>query len=143
VITIAGGIADFNLLKEFCASARADAICNASPEFPTLFAGVDQLPDPEFDAALHDDKSSYKDPRVRAVFAMAPALGPAFEKDSLQAIAIPVEIVAGERDTIVPVDSGAESIASEIPGSLLHLPQMSAITFLSTPARKRAKRYWP
>jgi predicted dienelactone hydrolase len=44
---------------------------------------------------------------VREVFAMAPALGPAFLPESLERIDIPMVIVAGAADAIVPVGGSA------------------------------------
>jgi predicted dienelactone hydrolase len=46
---------------------------------------------------------------------MAPALGPAFLPDSLERIDIPVAIVAGAADAIVPVGTSARSYAAHIP----------------------------
>ena len=50
---------------------------------------------------------------------MAPALGPAFRPASLGKITIPVEIIAGEGDTNVPISSSARYFAANIPGSKL------------------------
>jgi predicted dienelactone hydrolase len=52
---------------------------------------------------------------VLAVFAIAPALGPAFLPESLERIDIPMVIVAGAADAIVPVGSSARSYATHIP----------------------------
>jgi predicted dienelactone hydrolase len=52
---------------------------------------------------------------MRAIFAMAPALGPAVTADSLGKIKIPTVIVAGEADSVVPVDANARYYAGEIP----------------------------
>lgn len=59
-------------------------------------------------------KGSYRDPRISAVFVMAPALGSLFDSSSLQAISIPVHIVASEVDNITPLDSSAKILASKI-----------------------------
>jgi predicted dienelactone hydrolase len=63
----------------------------------------------------------YRDPRVRSVFAMAPALGPAFPASGLRKISIPVKIVAGESDQNVPIASSAKYFAANIPESKLHI----------------------
>jgi pimeloyl-ACP methyl ester carboxylesterase len=44
-----------------------------------------------------------------------PALGPAFLPESLERIDIPMVIVAGAADAIVPVGSSARSYAAHIP----------------------------
>jgi predicted dienelactone hydrolase len=121
MIEIAGGITDPESLKRFCVSPRADAICKSPPEFPTLVEDFDKLSktDAEFQSALRHASDSYRDPRVRAVFAMAPALGPAFRPASLQEIAMSVMIVAGEADKSVPIGSGARYLTANIPGAKL------------------------
>jgi len=121
MIEIAGGITDPEAFKEFCASSRADNICTSPPEFPTLVEDFDKLSktDPEFQTALRHASDSYRDPRVRAVFAIAPALGPAFRPASLAKIALPVMIVAGQVDTSVPIASSAKYFAANIPGAKL------------------------
>jgi predicted dienelactone hydrolase len=50
---------------------------------------------------------------------MAPALGPAFAPASLKTIAIPVAVVAGAQDSIVPVDANAKYDAAQIPHAAL------------------------
>ncbi|MFI5174592.1 MAG: alpha/beta hydrolase family protein [Terriglobia bacterium] len=121
MIEIAGGITELAAFTEFCKSARADGICKSPPEFPDLFEESDRLSriDPEFQAALRHASDSYRDPRVRAVFAIAPAAGPAFRPASLARINIPVEIVAGVNDTNVPIASSAQYFAANIPKAKL------------------------
>jgi len=121
MIEIAGGITDVEAYKQFCASPHADAICKSPPEFPTLVEDFDKLSktDARFQASVRHASDSYRDPRVRAVFAMAPALGPAFRPASLQRIAIPVMIVAGEADKSVPIESSARYFSANIPGAKL------------------------
>jgi predicted dienelactone hydrolase len=119
MIEIAGGITDPSAFEAFCNSPRADNICKSPPEFPDLSGQFDKLTrsDPAFQAALRHAGDSYRDSRVRAVFAMAPALGPAFTASSLEKIAIPVEIVAGDHDENVPIASSARFFAAHIPGA--------------------------
>jgi predicted dienelactone hydrolase len=122
MIEIAGGITDPAAYQEFCASPRADNICKSPPEFPTLFEDFNRLAktDPAFQAnLLRHASDSYRDPRVRAVFAIAPALGPAFRPASLSKISIAVEIVAGQADTNVPIESNAKYFAKNIAGAKL------------------------
>src|SRR5262249_11173604 len=102
MIEIAGGITRRSLYTDFCRSPRADGICVDPPEFPGLTAKFNEAEqaaakdkDTETQVSLTHASDSYRDPRVRAVFAMAPALGPAFDPPSLQKISIPVAIVAG------------------------------------------------
>jgi predicted dienelactone hydrolase len=121
MIEIAGGITDVEAYKQFCASPHADAICKSPPEFPTLVEDFKKLSatDAEFQAALRHAGDSYRDARVRAVFAIAPALGPAFSAASLAKIDIPVDIVAGQADANAPIASNAKYFAANITGAKL------------------------
>jgi len=120
MIEIAGGITDAQGFVRYCNTTRADGICTSPPEFPTLLEDFHNLirEHPELFQHAGD---SYRDPRVRSVFAMAPALGPAFPASGLKKISIPVEIVAGESDQNVPIGSSAKHFAAEIPGAKLHI----------------------
>jgi predicted dienelactone hydrolase len=117
VIATAGGITSIEQFRDFCASPQADRICVPPPEFPDLLTKAEALAksDPAYRAARTEAGRSYRDPRVRAIFAMAPALGPAFLPSGLAHIDIPVAIVAGAADEIVPVQSGAQLLAKAIP----------------------------
>jgi predicted dienelactone hydrolase len=65
--------------------------------------------------------SAYRDPRVRAVFAMAPGLVQMLTPESLGNIAIPVAIVSGSADEIIPPAFNAEILARRIPRATLKL----------------------
>lgn len=125
-IAAAGGITDRAAYQEFCKSPAADAICKSPPEFPELLEYFRRLDgagksDPEIATSLSREKESHRDSRVRAVFAIAPALGPAFPAAGLKKITIPVQIVAGAEDDNVPIASSAKYFAANIPGSALVL----------------------
>jgi len=80
--------------------------------------------------------NSYKDPRVSAVFVMAPALGYLFDMTSLQNISVPVYIVAAEGDLTVPLEAGPNILATKIkkaamtliPGSASHYVFLNEVT---------------
>jgi predicted dienelactone hydrolase len=135
VLELAGGIAEFSRYLDFCKSPKADGMCNDTLEYPGLLAKVTALAktDPAIQAALAENSKSHRDPRIRAIFAMAPALGPAFDPASLVKISIPVQIVAGAVDTTVPPDSSAKFFAAHIPGAQLTIFQaVGHYTFLAT-----------
>lgn len=135
VIEIAGGIGEPSRLQDFCKSPKADGMCVDPIEFLGLTAKVAELAktDPAFQAALADAANSHRDPRVRAIFAMAPALGPAFDPASLAKIATPAQIVAGSVDKVVPIESSAKFFAAHIPGAQLTIFQdIGHFTFLAT-----------
>jgi predicted dienelactone hydrolase len=136
MIELAGGIGTIDTFREFCRSPRADAMCTAPPEFPHLLAWsvASYLFSRSFRASIAKSHSSHRDSRVRAVFAIAPALGPAFAPETLEKISVPVEIVAGAADPIVPVSSSASYLANNIPHAQLTLYPggVGHYTFLGT-----------
>jgi predicted dienelactone hydrolase len=135
MMEIAGGIGKLSRYEEFCKSRSADGMCVDPREFPGLLGKVEELAktDSEFRVSLQEESKSHRDPRIRAVFAMAPAIGPAFEPDTLEKISIPVEIVAGADDSTAPVATSAKFLASKIRGAkLTFFPGVGHYTFLAT-----------
>ena len=135
VLELAGGIAEFSRYQDFCKSPKADGMCTDTIEYPGLLANVTALAktDPAIQAAFAENSKSHRDPRIRAIFAMAPAVGPAFDPGSLAKISIPTQIVAGAVDNVVPIDSSAKFFASQIPGAQLTIFQaVGHYTFLGT-----------
>jgi pimeloyl-ACP methyl ester carboxylesterase len=83
---------------------------------------------PAYRAATEEVRSC-RDPRVRAVFAMAPGLADAFLPDSLALIDIPVAIVAGAADEVVSVKRNAEFFAAKIPRAQLTIFRRRPVTW--------------
>lgn len=134
MIEIAGGRTSPRFFDS-CSRHPQDRRCASPPEFPTLVPSVLKLlkTDPGYRAAVRGASANYRDPRVRAVFAIAPALAAVFRRDSLRRIAIPAEIVAGSADRIAPVTANARYFAAHIPGSRLVLfPGAGHYTFFAT-----------
>ena len=135
VLEIAGARTDPALFRRFCQSAGAEG-CVDPPEFPNLFARWAELEatNRAFQRAVSQSRRSYRDHRVRSVFAIAPALVPAIIPDSLRRLTIPVAIVAGTDDQIVPIGSNAQLVAKLTPrASLILLPDgVGHYTFLAT-----------
>ncbi|BBX02184.1 dienelactone hydrolase [Mycolicibacterium moriokaense] len=77
----------------------------------------DQLP---LDAAPALDVA---DPRIKAVFAMAPGIIQAFgmDKAGLHELKLPTYLIVGARDTQTPPDENAEFAAQNVPGSELNI----------------------
>ncbi len=101
MIEIAGAITNPQAVVDYCNSPRSHGTCNI-PEFPGLVQKAENLQktDAKFAAAFAAGDKSYRDPRIRAVFAIAPAIGAGFSPQNLAKISIPVEIVAGAADPI-------------------------------------------
>jgi predicted dienelactone hydrolase len=135
VIEVAGGLGELSRYQDFCNSPRKDGMCSDPPESPGLLAKATDLAktDPDFQSALREAANSHRDPRIRAVFAIAPALGPAFSVESLEKILIPAAIVAGTADINVPPDTSAKFFAAHIPSAKLTLfTGVGHYTFLAT-----------
>jgi predicted dienelactone hydrolase len=112
MMEVAGGTTDWNRILTWCDQQKGD--CDP-PEMPNLmekFKAIKQQPDVQ--QALRHAGDSYRDPRIRAVFAIAPAVARAFTPESLQRITIPVAIVAGDGDHIAPPTDNAQFFATNI-----------------------------
>lgn len=117
MMELAGATTEVHQLIAWCDQVK-DA-CNP-PEMPDLWAkfkAIEQEPDVK--AAMAQAGDSFRDARIRAVFAIAPAVARAFTPESLHKIGIPVEIVAGAGDPIAPPAENAEFFAQNIPGAKL------------------------
>ena len=120
MMAIGGGITNPQAVIAYCNSSRSHGTCNIH-EFPGLVPKAMRLirTDPEFRAAFSRGDRSYRDPRVRAIFAIAPAIGVAFSPETLAEISIPVEIVVGAADPIAPPADNAVYLARHIQGAEL------------------------
>lgn len=124
VIALAGGEMDRQRFLDFCKRCPENGSCVGPPEYlkgknVELNVDVEQLAknDKCFRDALHHTGEHRHDPRIQAVFAIAPALGPSFDTVSLQKIKIPVEIVAGQMDHVMPIHCNAQWLDQHIPQS--------------------------
>jgi predicted dienelactone hydrolase len=134
VIALAGGRFSPKQFERFCHSPEQDFTCEPQPEFPQARAQFEELRkmDPAIEASLRHAEDSYRDPRVKAVFAIAPALGGGLTRDSLGEITVPVQIVVGDGDTVAPPATNAALLASLIPKArLTTMPGVGHYTFLA------------
>lgn len=119
VLALAGAIYDPRRMRDYCAGPTEGLDCRLGRGINT--DAIDFSP----------AGASYRDERVKAVFAMAPALGPGITEASLRAIDIPVKIVASEDDEFLPIERHATAYAGHIPGSrLLRLPAGGHFVFM-------------
>jgi len=76
---------------------------------------------------------SFRDPRIKAVYALAPALAFTQTQESLHSIHIPVEMVVGTEDRIAPAKENADYLRANLrSGRETTLPGVSHSTFLDT-----------
>jgi predicted dienelactone hydrolase len=131
VLALAGARTNLDQWSSFCGSAARDSTCDAQPEFPEAlarFEKVRQRPDVRSSLERHGD--SFRDPRIRGVFAMAP-VGSWLTAESLREIDVPVRIVVGTHDSAAPMATNAGRVAGLIPGArLLTLERVGHYTFL-------------
>ena len=115
-IALAGAIFDPALMDSYCERENRRPDCE-------LGRGV--LVD-RTNATLN-----FRDDRIKAVVAMAPAVGPGVTEESLNGINIPVLVIAAADDELVSPDSGARRYANLIRGSeLIVLPAGGHFVFL-------------
>jgi predicted dienelactone hydrolase len=123
VIMIAGGQFSGEEIAKFCTSptTASDASCEPRELIAKAIAELEQLRthDPAVQASLARAKRSYRDGRIRAVVAMAPAVGPAFTEATLHGIATPVFIVTAKEDAVTPPATNALRYSRLIPDARL------------------------
>lgn len=138
VLELAGGRTDLAGFERFCNSPAADAICTP-PEAAKIEHAASEPPltaatlSPEAIASRARAGDSYRDPRVKVVFAISPALGEAFDARSFADVTIPVSLVAGEADVTAPTATNIRRIAALMPkATVTLLPGAAHYTFLDT-----------
>jgi predicted dienelactone hydrolase len=135
VISIAGGVFSQREFESFCRSPQRDFTCEPQPEFPDAQRLFEELKktDPVVQESLRYAGDSFRDKRIRRVFAIAPALGSGFTKEGLGKVKIPVRIVVGQADQVTPRATNAQRYAKLIKGTRLTvLPgEIGHYTFLA------------
>lgn len=136
VIALAGGRYNRPALMAYCASpaSHGDGTCEPRAAVKESIADIERLSqeDPAVAASLKRAHAYHGDTRVRAIFAMAPAMGPAFARDDLKSVTVPVDIVVGTDDDTAPMRANARRYATLIRGAHLEvLPGVRHLTFSS------------
>jgi len=149
VLAIAGARGNPALLDAYCTRKPQTPVCSgeATPTMPDVSSRARALAasDPAFRAAVLANSQSHRDPRIKAVFSIAPALGPAFIEESLASIEVPVALVAGFDDPILPVTDNVIPDALAIPNAeLTILPKpIGHYTFLTDCTPHGAQTFAP
>jgi predicted dienelactone hydrolase len=134
VTALAGGRTDLQFFDRFCASSARDATCGAQPEFPEARAMAEELgkKDPAIAGSRSHAGDDFRDPRVSAVVAMAPAVVQAFDPASLRTITVPMLVIVGTADQTAPSRTNAAVLARTVPNTpLVEFPGVVHYDFLS------------
>jgi predicted dienelactone hydrolase len=134
VLELAGAQTDIGVFFDKCRKNADSAVCQ-TPEAKGL-GSVDsilQAVRKTSGESLARSAGSFRDPRVKAVFALAPALGFTQTRDSLRSVRIPVEVVVGSEDRIAPADENADYLRANLhQGRETTLPGVTHYTFLDS-----------
>src|SRR5207302_7279539 len=113
--------------------------CEQTIEVMKKYHGIN-FNEKDFEVNYQHANRSYHDERVKAAFSMAPGIGGVneiFTAHSFHEVNIPVHIVSGEEDDIVPPKQNAELFARHIAHSKLSLiPHAGHWVFLNEPTEK-------
>ncbi len=111
---------DVDRFVAFCRAHPADGTCGPQQEFPlSLDDGLKALEAPDLAAELIHARDDHTIPEVRAAFLIAPAIVQAFTPDSLARLRLPVAVVLGDADAVIPAHTNGGLVARAIPGAEL------------------------
>jgi predicted dienelactone hydrolase len=134
VLELAGARTDISAFFDKCKQNDDSAVCHV-PETRGMGTPDEILQKVRKTSgeSLARSGESFRDPRIQAVFAIAPALGFTQTQESLHSIRIPVEMVVGADDPIAPAEENASYVRSNIRGAReTILPHVTHYTFLDT-----------
>jgi len=116
VLALAGARIDQQAFIDFCLAHPQEQTCRV-PSTMNVSTPQDLLAAVRASSAesLARSGESYRDARIRAVFAISPAVGQAFHRSSFDYVAVPVTMVAGSVDTLAPPEQNAEQFAAWMP----------------------------
>jgi predicted dienelactone hydrolase len=123
-LAVAGARTSVATWQAFCRSAARDPLdgfCDPQPEFPNLSEAFAEVRDDSVvKASVARESRSFRDGRIRAVYAMAPVARMLTEA-SLRAIQLPVRIVVGSADNTAPAATNGRYLAAQIRGAQFRL----------------------
>lgn len=134
VLALGGARADISVITDLCKKQPDTPVCHV-PEMKEMGTPEQMLAAVRKTSGVSLARSdeSYLDPRVHAVFAIAPAVGMTLTHDSLRSMKVPVEIVVGAADPIAPPKDNADLVRSQIRRAKESvLPNVAHYTFLDT-----------
>ena len=134
VLALGGARADISIIIDLCRKQPDSLVCHV-PEMKEMGTPEQMLAAVRKTSGVSLARSdeSYADPRVRAILAIAPAVGMTLTPESLHAMKVPVFIVAGSADPIAPPKDNADLIHSHMRRAReTVLPNVAHYTFLDT-----------
>jgi len=134
VLSVAGARTDREAWETACRRESPPPSCTLPPESPFSMDDVRTAVarDTAAQVSLNRSGRSFRDERIRAVYAIAPVLGPALEPQSLADISLPVRVVVGDADDQALPDVTARPVAERVPGADLEiLPDVGHYSFLA------------
>lgn len=142
VLELAGARTDIAALYDLCRKEPANTACKV-PEMKDMPTPAQMLESVRGTSgeSLARSADSFRDPRIRAVLAIAPALGITLTPESLRKLHLPVAITVGSADPVAPAATNADLIKAGIRGAReTVLPGVAHYTFLDdcTAAGKQA-----
>jgi predicted dienelactone hydrolase len=125
---------NMNRFLAFCREHPTDGLCAPQQEFAvTLDETQRALASPELAGEAAHAGDDHSIPGVRAVFAIAPASVQALSPEGLARIDVPVAIILGDADQLMPPATNGLVAAKAIPRAELKvLPGVGHYDFLST-----------
>ena len=128
-----GARSDFSRFADFCEGRDRDAMCDKHLEYPLDYhRRAEVLARPGLEVLAAEESSDLSDPRIKALFLIAPAFVEALDPASLSRIRAPVGIVLGAADPIAPPATNGQLAARLIPGAKVSvLPGVGHYDFLS------------
>ncbi len=134
VFELAGARTDIATFYDLCRKDAKNLACHP-PEMKEM-PGPEQMLEAvrkSSGESLARSADSFRDPRVRAVFAIAPALGFTQTPESLRSLRLPVALAVGSADPLAPAETNAHLIKANVRGAReTVLPNVAHYTFLDT-----------
>jgi predicted dienelactone hydrolase len=132
VLALGGARADISVITDLCKQQPDAPVCHV-PEMKEMGTPEQMLAAVRKTSGVSLARSdeSYMDPRVHAIFAIAPAVGMTLTRESLRAMKVPVFLVVGSADPIaVPKDNADLIRARDRRARGTVLPNVAHYTFL-------------
>ena len=118
VLELGGARTDVSVFFDTCKQHTDTTLCRVPEmrDMGTPQAMLEQVRKSSGES-LARSADSFRDPRVKAIFAIAPALGLVLTPESLRAMRLPVELAVGNADPIAPAADNADYIRANIHGA--------------------------